>query len=68
MKHITLKYFFLDVNSVSRDFDNGTALHIACANLCTQAVIVLLENSASPSLRDDLERTPKGKRWYFVSV
>uniref|UniRef100_T1J9Y0 Uncharacterized protein n=1 Tax=Strigamia maritima TaxID=126957 RepID=T1J9Y0_STRMM len=47
-----------DINSTCPEFENGTPLHIAAANLCLEAVATLLEFNANPTLHDDLGRTP----------
>ena len=57
--------FFLcvvDVDSPCAEFDHGTPLHIAASNLSVEAVRVLLQNGANPHAKDDLGRTPLGKR------
>ncbi|XP_060790717.1 CAP-Gly domain-containing linker protein 3 isoform X3 [Neoarius graeffei] len=40
-----------EVDATCSDFDFGTALHIAAANLCTAAVRCLLELGANPAFR-----------------
>ncbi|KAI4883223.1 hypothetical protein NFI96_022606, partial [Prochilodus magdalenae] len=40
-----------EVDATCSDFDFGTALHIAAANLCTSAVRCLLELGANPAFR-----------------
>ncbi|GAA6092141.1 CAP-Gly domain-containing linker protein 4 isoform X2 [Tachysurus ichikawai] len=40
-----------EVDATCSDFDFGTALHIAAANLCTTAVRCLLELGANPAFR-----------------
>ncbi|XP_071142130.1 CAP-Gly domain-containing linker protein 3-like isoform X1 [Mytilus galloprovincialis] len=48
----------LDVDSICSEFDNGGVLHIAASNLAYEAIKVLLQNGANPSLKDDKGRTP----------
>lgn len=43
--------FVSEVDATCSDFDFGTALHIAAANLCTTAVRCLLELGANPAFR-----------------
>ncbi|XP_031557879.1 CAP-Gly domain-containing linker protein 3-like isoform X2 [Actinia tenebrosa] len=45
-----------DVNARCKEFDNGTALHIASSNLCIEAVKSLLDHGADVSTRDKLNR------------
>ncbi|UYV73088.1 CLIP1 [Cordylochernes scorpioides] len=47
-----------EVDSPCRDFENGSPLHIAATNLCTEAAKFLVEHGASTGLRDDLGRVP----------
>uniref|UniRef100_A0A4W4EEC8 Si:dkeyp-47f9.4 n=1 Tax=Electrophorus electricus TaxID=8005 RepID=A0A4W4EEC8_ELEEL len=47
-----------EVDATCSDFDFGTALHIAAANLCTAAVRCLLELGANPAFRDDKGQCP----------
>jgi len=49
----------IDVESPCAEFDHGTPLHIAAANMCLEAVKVLLQNGANPTSKDDLGRSPK---------
>ncbi|XP_062863761.1 CAP-Gly domain-containing linker protein 4 isoform X2 [Trichomycterus rosablanca] len=42
-----------EVDATCSDFDFGTALHIAAANLCTSAVRCLLELGANPAFKND---------------
>lgn len=51
---------FTDVDSICSEFDNGGVLHIAASNLAYEAIKVLLQNGANPSLKDDKGRTPIG--------
>ena len=46
------------IDDVCRDFDGGTPLHIAAANLCLQSTRILLKEGANVLLKDDLSRTP----------
>lgn len=48
----------LDVDSTCSEFDNGTVLHIAASNLAYEAIKVLLQNGANPTLKDDKGRIP----------
>ena len=48
----------VDVNSTCNEYDNGTPLHIAAANLGVSAAQILLKFGADPSLTDDLARKP----------
>ncbi|XP_017332724.1 CAP-Gly domain-containing linker protein 4 isoform X2 [Ictalurus punctatus] len=47
-----------EVDATCSDFDFGTALHIAAANLCTAAVRCLLELGANPAFRNDKGQCP----------
>ncbi|XP_060735740.1 CAP-Gly domain-containing linker protein 4 isoform X3 [Tachysurus vachellii] len=47
-----------EVDATCSDFDFGTALHIAAANLCTTAVRCLLELGANPAFRNDKGQCP----------
>ncbi|XP_066531219.1 CAP-Gly domain-containing linker protein 4 [Hoplias malabaricus] len=47
-----------EVDATCSDFDFGTALHIAAANLCTSAVRCLLELGANPAFRNDKGQCP----------
>ena len=59
MKHWMLQG--TDVDSPCPEHDNGTALHIAAANLSLGAARVLLAYGADPEIRDDLARMPIGE-------
>ena len=63
--------FFLcvvDVDSPCAEFDHGTPLHIAASNLSVEAVRMLLQNGANPHAKDDLGRTPIGKRFHCLAT
>uniref|UniRef100_A0AAY4AFG5 CAP-Gly domain-containing protein n=1 Tax=Denticeps clupeoides TaxID=299321 RepID=A0AAY4AFG5_9TELE len=47
-----------EVDATCSDFDFGTALHIAAANLCTSAVKCLLELGANPAFRNEKGQCP----------
>lgn len=47
-------YLHTEVDATCSDFDFGTALHIAAANLCTSAVRCLLELGANPAFKVQL--------------
>ncbi|XP_058256090.1 CAP-Gly domain-containing linker protein 4 isoform X3 [Hemibagrus wyckioides] len=47
-----------EVDATCSDFDFGTALHIAAANLCTAAVRCLLELGANAAFRNDKGQCP----------
>ncbi|XP_053365201.1 CAP-Gly domain-containing linker protein 4 isoform X2 [Clarias gariepinus] len=47
-----------EVDATCSDFDFGTALHIAAANLCTSAVRCLLELGANPAFKNDKGQCP----------
>lgn len=51
---------YVDVDSTCSEFDNGTVLHIAASNLAYEAIKVLLQNGANPTLKDDKGRIPLG--------
>jgi ankyrin repeat protein len=51
-----------DIDSTCSEFENGTALHIAASNLAHEAIKVLIQNGANPSLKDDLGRIPLGEQ------
>lgn len=46
------------IDDQCRDFDGGTPLHIAAANMCLESTKILLNNGANILLKDDLNRTP----------
>lgn len=46
------------IDDPSRDFEGGTPLHIAAANMCLESAKILLKNGANILLKDDLDRTP----------
>ncbi|XP_032240809.1 CAP-Gly domain-containing linker protein 3 isoform X2 [Nematostella vectensis] len=48
-----------DVNTRCKEFEAGTALHIAATNLCFEAARCLLQHGADAYLRDKLNRTPR---------
>lgn len=48
----------LYIDDQCRDFDGGTPLHIAAANMCLESAQILLKNGANILLKDDLNRTP----------
>jgi hypothetical protein len=48
----------VDVDSTCCEYENGTALHIAAANLGVSATKTLLNFGADTSLTDDLARRP----------
>lgn len=48
----------VDVDTPCAEYENGTALHIAAANLGVAAAKVLLGFGADPNLTDDLARKP----------
>ncbi len=52
-----------DVDSPCAEFDHGTPLHIAAANLAMESAKVLLQNGADLEARDDLGRAPLGRFW-----
>ncbi|XP_074600612.1 CAP-Gly domain-containing linker protein 4-like [Brevipalpus obovatus] len=45
------------LDDTSHDFDGGTPLHIAAANLCIDSVKILLKHGVNVLLKDDLDRT-----------
>ncbi|KAL0969872.1 hypothetical protein UPYG_G00233570 [Umbra pygmaea] len=47
-----------EVDATCSDFEFGTALHIAAANLCTPAVKCLLELGANPAFRNERGQCP----------
>ncbi|KAJ7991213.1 hypothetical protein DPEC_G00294990 [Dallia pectoralis] len=47
-----------EVDATCSDFDFGTALHIAAANLCSSAVKCLLELGANPVFRNEMGQCP----------
>ena len=53
-------YAGVHIDDPSIEYNNGTALHIAAANLCEGSTRVLLAHGASKLLQDDLGRTPFG--------
>ena len=53
-----LRFQGVDVDIVSGEYDNGSALHIAASNLGLEAAKVLLTYGADPCLKDDLARAP----------
>ena len=50
----------MDIESPCNDYENGSALHIAAANLAYNAAVVLVEFGANTKLKDNLARTPIG--------
>ena len=48
----------VEIHAISFSYNGGTALHIAAENLNVEAVEVLLQYKACPSLVDDLNRQP----------
>ena len=56
-----LFFFFVqgtDVDTTCAEYENGTALHIAAANLGVSAVRILLNFGADSNITDDLARKP----------
>ena len=53
-----LRFQGVDVDTLSGEYDNGSALHIAASNLGLEAAKVLLTYGADPCLKDDLARAP----------
>ena len=51
----------VDVDSLCSEFDAGSPLHIAAANLAYESGKVLLNNGANPHIKDDLGRLPIGE-------
>ena len=54
-------FFFVqgtDVDTTCAEYENGTALHIAAANLGVSAVRILLNFGADSNITDDLARKP----------
>ena len=47
-----------DVDTTCAEYENGTALHIAAANLGVSAVRILLNFGADSNITDDLARKP----------
>ena len=47
-----------DVDTTCAEYENGTALHIAAANLGVSAARILLNFGADSNLTDDLARKP----------
>ena len=56
----------MDIESPCNDHENGTALHIAAANLAFNSAVVLVEFGASTKLKDNLGRTPLGRGYQLV--
>lgn len=49
----------IDINAICPEYNKGTALHIAAANLCLETAKMLLQCGAKLTIRDALGRTPK---------
>lgn len=49
----------IDINAVCPEYNRGTALHIAAANLCLETVRMLLQYGARVNIKDSLDRMPK---------
>ena len=50
----------VDIDGPCNDYENGSALHIAAANLAFNSAVVLVEFGANTKLKDNLGRTPFG--------
>ena len=48
----------IDVDTICGEYENGTSLHIAAANLSVEAARILLSFGADKDLLDDLARKP----------
>merc|ERR1712079_227765 len=48
----------IDVDTICSEYENGTALHIAAANLGVSAVRILLNFGSDSNITDDLARKP----------
>ena len=59
--YVTSGVVFVDVESKCTEFEHGTPLHVAAANLAFDSATVLLQFQANPQERDSLGRTPAGK-------
>ena len=55
----------LNVDDPCAEYDLGTPLHMAAANLCIDAAKVLLHYGASRTARDARGRTPRGNLLNF---
>lgn len=56
-----LSFVLSDVDSPCSEFDHGSPLHIAAANLAVDSAKELLLHGANPHAKDDLGRSPLGK-------
>ena len=50
----------MDPVDICPEYDNGTPLHIAAANLSEAAIQALLLHGASKTIKDNKGRTPVG--------
>ena len=48
----------MDVDITCQEYENGTSLHIAAANLSLEAAKVLIAFDSDPQLKDELARMP----------
>ena len=55
----------LGIDSPCEAFNNGTALHIACMNMCIKSAHILLKHGANIDQLDNSGRKPFGKVKYF---
>ena len=58
IKTVFLIFQGTDVDTTCTEYENGTALHIAAANLGVSAARILLNFGADSNMTDDLARKP----------
>ena len=50
----------VDIDTACNEHENGSALHIAAANLALNSAAVLVQFAANTKMKDNLGRTPLG--------